>query len=62
MTEYGVIIGQANPNFFEFNIASPDAKPRSYEYVQIELEEQLPDGTARKVDVLGQVKSLFSRH
>ncbi len=62
MTDYGVIIGQANPNFFEFNIASPEAKPRSYEYVQIELEEQLPDGTTKKVDVLGQVKSLYSRH
>jgi len=62
MTEYGVIIGQANPSFFEFNIASPDAKPRSYEYVQIELEEQLPDGTKKRVDVLGQVKSLYSRH
>jgi DNA helicase HerA-like ATPase len=60
-TRYGVIIGQANPNTFEFNIADPETRPVNYEYVQIELEEQLPGGT-RRVDVLGQVKALFSRH
>jgi len=62
MTRYGVIIGQANPSSFEFNIADPETRPVNYEYVQIELEEPLPDGSRRKVDVLGQVKSLFSRH
>jgi hypothetical protein len=62
MTRYGVIIGQADPSFFEFNIADPETRPVNYEYVQIELEEQLPDGSRRRVDVLGQVKGLFSRH
>lgn len=62
MTSYGVIIGQANPNYFEFNIDDPGVRPQNYEYVQIELEEQLPDGSRRRVDVLGQVKGLFSRH
>jgi DNA helicase HerA-like ATPase len=62
MTEYGVIIGQAHPNTFEFNIADPGVRPVNYEYVQIELEEQLPDGSQKKVDVLGQVKGLYSRH
>ncbi|UCD44897.1 MAG: ATP-binding protein [Candidatus Bathyarchaeota archaeon] len=60
-TRYGVIIGQADPSTFEFNIADPETRPVNYEYVQIELEEQLPGGT-RRVDVLGQVKTLFSRH
>jgi len=60
-TKYGVIIGQAEPGSFEFNIADPGVRPVIYEYVQIELEEQLPGGT-RRVDVLGQVKRLFSRH
>ncbi len=62
MTSYGVIIGQANPNYFEFNIDDPKVRPRNYEYVQIELEERLPDGSRKRVDVLGQVKGLFSRH
>jgi len=59
---YGVIIGQADPSFFEFNIADPGVRPRSYEYVQIGVEEVLPDGSRRTVDVLGQVKGIFSRH
>ena len=62
MTEYGVIIGQAHPSTFEFNIADPETRPVNYEYVQIELEEQLPDGSRKRVDVLGQVKGLYSRH
>ena len=61
MTRYGVIIGQARPSFYEFNIADPKIRPVNYEYVQIELEEQTPGGP-RRVQVLGQVKSLFSRH
>jgi DNA helicase HerA-like ATPase len=61
MTRYGVIIGQARPSFYEFNIADPTVRPVNYEYVQIELEEQAPGGI-RSVQVLGQVKSLFSRH
>jgi hypothetical protein len=62
MTRYGVIIGQANPSFFEFNIAELEVRPVNYEYVQIELEEQLPDGSKKKFDVLGQVKGIYSRH
>jgi DNA helicase HerA-like ATPase len=62
MTRYGVIIGQAHPSFFEFNIAEHETRPVNYEYVQIELDEQFADGSRRKVDVLGQVKGLFSRH
>ena len=42
MTRYGVIIGQARPSFYEFNIADPAVRPVNYEYVQIELEEQSP--------------------
>ena len=61
MTTYGVIIGQAHPGFFEFNIADPNTRPVNYEYVQIKMEEQIGDETL-KVDVLGQVKSLYSRH
>jgi len=61
MTRYGVIIGQARPSFYEFNIADPAVRPVNYEYVQIELEEQAPGGVKR-VQVLGQVKSIFSRH
>ncbi len=62
MREYGVVIGQANPSFFEFNIENRDNRPVNYEYVQVEVEEQLPDGSRRKVDVLGQVKRLVSSH
>ena len=58
---YGVIIGQANPTHFEFNIADPKVRPVNYEYIQIDLEEQTPEGL-RKVQVLGQVKSLYSSH
>ena len=58
---YGVIIGQANPTHFEFNIGDPKVRPVNYEYVQIDLEEQTPEGL-RKVQVLGQVKSLYSSH
>lgn len=61
MTTYGVIIGQARPGLFEFNIADPNVRPVNYEYVQIKLEEQIGDETI-KVDVLGQVKGLYSRH
>ena len=62
MTSYGVIIGQANPSYFDFNIDNPQVRPVNYEYVQIEVEEQLPDGTQKRVDVLGQVKRLVSSH
>jgi DNA helicase HerA-like ATPase len=61
MTRYGVIIGQARPSFYEFNIADPDVRPVNYEYVQIELEEQA-SSVPRRVQVLGQVKGIFSRH
>jgi DNA helicase HerA-like ATPase len=61
MINYGVIIGQAHPAYYEFNIADPSVRPANYEYVQIKLEEQIGEIT-REVDVLGQVKSLFSRH
>ena len=62
MTEYGVVIGQANPSYFDFNISDPDVRPVNYEYVQVEVEEQLPSGTRRRVEVLGQVKRLISSH
>ena len=59
--EYGVIIGQARPDTYEFNIADPGVRPVNYEYVEIDLEEQTPEGP-RGVRVLGQVKGLYSRH
>ncbi|MFP3950792.1 MAG: ATP-binding protein [Candidatus Bathyarchaeia archaeon] len=62
MREYGMVIGQANPQFFDFNITDPDHKPVSYEYVQVELEETLPNGETKRVEVLGQVKSITSSH
>ena len=61
MTIYGVIIGQALPSTYEFSIADPNVRPIKYEYVQIDLEEQTPKGLLN-VQVLGQVKSLYSRH
>jgi len=62
VTEYGVVIGQANPSYFDFNIANPEVRPINYEYVQVGVEEQLPGGTLKKVEVLGQVKRLVSSH
>ncbi|MFQ6052624.1 MAG: ATP-binding protein [Candidatus Bathyarchaeia archaeon] len=62
MTEYGVVIGQANPSSFDFNIADPDVRPINYEYVQVAVEEQLPGGARARVEVLGQVKRLVSSH
>jgi len=59
--EYGVIIGQARPDTYEFNIADPGVRPVNYEYVEIDLDEQTPEGP-RGVRVLGQVKGLYSRH
>ena len=61
MTIYGVIIGQALPSTYEFSIADPNVRPVKYEYVQIDLEEQTPKGLLN-VQVLGQVKSLYSLH
>jgi len=62
MTEYGDVIGQANPSYFDFNVSRPDVKPINYEYVQVEVDEQLPGGIRRRVDVLGQVKRIVSSH
>ena len=62
MTEYGVVIGQANPSYFDFNISRPDVRPINYEYVQVGVEEQLHGGARRQVEVLGQVKRLISSH
>jgi len=58
---YGPVIGQANPEFFNFSIADPEVRPSNYEYVQIEVEETVGD-QKEKVTVLSQVKSLYSRH
>ena len=62
MREYGYVIGQADPTHFDFNISDPDYRPVNYEYVELEVEEQLPDGSRRRVRVLGQVKRLISSH
>ena len=62
MMEYGNIIGQSDPTWFEFNIIDPKNRPVSYEYVEVEVEEPQPDGSMRRVRVLGQVKNITSRH
>lgn len=62
MNEYGLIVGQSNPGFYEFNIIDPDNKPVTYEYVQVEVKETKPDGSREVHQVLGQVKSLMARH
>ena len=62
MREYGYVIGQADPTHFDFNISDPDYRPVNYEYVELEMEEQLPEGSRRRVRVLGQVKRLISSH
>jgi DNA helicase HerA-like ATPase len=53
----GIIIGQATPSGFEFNISDPEKRPQIYEYIQFSHTE-----AGRSFQVLGQVKSLFSRH
>ena len=58
---YGPVIGQANPEFFDFSIADPEVRPSNYEYVQIEVEETVGE-LKERVTVLSQVKSLYSRH
>jgi DNA helicase HerA-like ATPase len=62
MKEYGSIIGQSDPTSFEFNIVDPSNRPVSYEYVEVEVEEPQQDGSMKSIRVLGQVKSLTSRH
>ncbi len=62
MKEYGSIIGQSDPTWFEFNIVDPNNRPVSYEYVEVEVEEPQQDGSMRSIRVLGQVKSITSRH
>jgi uncharacterized protein len=62
MKAYGSIIGQSDPTWFEFNINDPSNRPVSYEYVEVEVEEPQPNGSMRKIMVLGQVKSITSRH
>lgn len=58
---YGIVIGQATPSSFDFIISDPETKPSRYEYIQIEVEEVVGE-QREKVIVLGQVKSLYSRH
>jgi len=62
LREYGYVIGQADPTHFDFNISDPDYRPVNYEYVELEVEDQQPDGSRRRVRVLGQVKRLISSH
>jgi DNA helicase HerA-like ATPase len=62
MKEYGNVIGQSEPTFFEFNIINPANRPVSYEYVEVEVEEPQSDGSVRSIRVLGQVKNITSRH
>ncbi len=62
---YGFVIGQSNPNFFEFNITNPEIRPSNYEYVQVKVEEQIVFNEGKRkevVDVLAQVKQVISRH
>lgn len=60
--EYGMVIGQADPNFFDFNIVDRNYRPVSYEYVEVEVEEPQGDEPVRKIQVLGQVKQITSSH
>lgn len=62
MREYGYVIGQADPTHFDFNISDPEYRPINYEYVELEVDEHLPDGSRDRVRVLGQVKRLISSH
>ena len=62
MKAYGSIIGQSDPTWFEFNIEDTKNRPVSYEYVEVEVEEPQPDGSMRSIRVLGQVKTITSRH
>ena len=57
MKALGIIIGQADPTGFEFNITDADNRPQNYEYIQIEHKEG-----GHNYKVLGQVKGLYSRH
>jgi DNA helicase HerA-like ATPase len=59
---YGSIIGQSDPTWFEFNIDDTANRPVSYEYVEVDVEEPQQDGSMRRIKVLGQVKSITSRH
>jgi len=58
---YGTVIGQANPEFFNFNVENREVRPSNYEYVQIEVEETIGENK-EKVTVLSQVKGLYSSH
>ena len=49
MKEYGSIIGQSDPTWFEFNIVDPKNRPVSYEYVEVEVEEPQQDGSMRSI-------------
>jgi hypothetical protein len=60
--EYGMVIGQADPSFFDFNIVDRSYRPIAYEYVEVEVEEPQADGAMRKLQVLGQVKQITSSH
>lgn len=60
--EYGMVIGQADPNFFDFNIVDRSNRPVTYEYIQVEVEEPQDEGPAKKIQVLGQVKQITSSH
>jgi DNA helicase HerA-like ATPase len=60
--EYGMVIGQADPSFFDFNIIDISYRPIAYEYVEVEVEEPQADGAMRKLQVLGQVKQITSSH
>ncbi|MBM3291711.1 ATP-binding protein [Candidatus Bathyarchaeota archaeon] len=62
MQEYGVVIGQANPSFFDFNIQNLKNRPVAYEYVQLNIDEPQEDGSLKKLEVLGQVKAITSKH
>jgi hypothetical protein len=62
LREYGYVIGQADPTHFDFNVSDPEHRPINYEYVELEVEEHLSDGSRRRVRVLGQVKRLISSH
>ena len=57
MKTLGIIIGQADPTGFEFNITDADNRPQKYEYIQIDHNEG-----GQNYKVLGQVKRLYSRH
>lgn len=62
MTEYGMVVGQSNPQFIDFNIIDKENKPVNYEYVQVIIEEPTLSGEKQRHIVLAQVKSIMARH